>query len=124
MCSSDLTSCGETTQCKAGCCYDKDEGLCDPNSLKQQCESRVNGNWIDAPFCETAECAKGCCVLGFSSQFVTEQRCTKLSQLEGMQMNFKPEITDELSCLGIANSEKTGACVYGEEIAEENNKRK
>src|SRR3989338_4616625 len=117
------TSCGETTQCKAGCCYDKDEGLCDPNSLKQQCESRVNGNWIDAPFCETAECAKGCCVLGFSSQFVTEQRCTKLSQLEGMQMNFKPEITDELSCLGIANSEKTGACVYGEEIAEENNKR-
>jgi len=83
-----------------GCCFDKDEGLCDPNSEKADCENRTNGLFFKDKFlCDISECKQGCCILGTEAQFVTEKRCTKLSQLYGLPSKWDVSIKDEISCI-------------------------
>ncbi|MEK6890618.1 MAG: hypothetical protein AABX03_00610, partial [Nanoarchaeota archaeon] len=97
-----------------GCCFDIQEGLCSPNSNQQTCEAEENGKFFSDTSCNVNECNLGCCILGTEAQLVTNQRCLKLSQSLGVPGEFKPEITNELSCIGLSNSQSFGACVYGE----------
>jgi len=97
---------------KLGCCFDKDEGLCDPNSEKTKCESQTNGLFFGDKFlCDISECRQGCCILGTEAQFVTEKRCSKLSQLYGLPSKWDASISDEISCISKAQAGELGACV-------------
>src|SRR3989338_3455193 len=118
------SDCSSSAECKLGCCFDKDEGLCSPNSAKEDCESNANGKFFEDNTCNNAgECQKGCCILGLQSQFVTEQTCKKQSSLYGIPFKFESG-GDEVGCIKKADSIKSGACVYGEEIVgEEKEKR-
>lgn len=111
------TDCSNAAECKLGCCFDKDEGLCSPSSGKNDCENNTNGQWFEDSTCNNVnECQKGCCILGLQSQFVTEQTCKKQASLYGIP--FKFEGGDEVECIKKADSIKSGACVYGETVIE------
>ncbi|HRZ85680.1 MAG TPA: hypothetical protein P5277_02770 [Candidatus Paceibacterota bacterium] len=109
-------SCSEVSECKLGCCFDAVEGLCDPNAQKQSCESR-NGTYFGDASCNVAQCKQGCCTLGFDAQYITEDRCKKLSNNLGIPYNFELNVKDEATCIGkLSNqSENIGACLIGEE---------
>ncbi|MFH1586149.1 MAG: hypothetical protein ABIB79_05260 [archaeon] len=103
------TSCELTSNCQRGCCFDKEEGLCTPNTIKQDC----TGKWEDNEQCSESaipECRLGCCELGAGVQFVTEQRCELLSSQEGLDTIWSQ--ASQLECLAQAASQKQGACVY------------
>ncbi len=94
-----------------GCCFDKNEGLCTPNSVKTQCESQEDGQWFSSTSCEINQCELGCCVLGQEAQLTTERRCEKLEELNGIPGKFDSSVKDELTCVGLADSQSEGACV-------------
>ena len=97
---------------KLGCCFDKDEGLCDPNSLQSDCESQTKGLFFNEKyFCDINECKLGCCVLGTEAQVITATRCNKLSELYGLPSNWDASIADETACIGKSQSNEVGACV-------------
>ena len=109
-----------SNEIKLGCCFDSDEGLCDPNSLKISCDERLNGNWIeDKPLCEesnVAQCNLGCCSLGLERDFVTQRRCEKLSEIGGVVGMWDGNVVDEASCASGSGGEKEGACVIKKEF--------
>ena len=100
-------------ECELGCCVDPVEGICSDRSPKSQCTLK-GGNWVDDETCGLNQCDQACCVLGNNVKFTTEQRCQKLSEEKGIQINFLPEITDELSCLLFIAGDEQGACVLEE----------
>ncbi|MFA5019545.1 MAG: hypothetical protein WC533_00420 [Candidatus Pacearchaeota archaeon] len=95
-----------------GCCFDTEEGLCSPNSGSKTCEANENGKWIAGEGCDNLLCAKGCCSLGLESQLVTETRCSKLSEMFGVESKFDKSITSELSCIESTQSLEKGACRF------------
>ena len=103
------TKCEEVTECKIGCCFDNEQGLCTTKSPKAKCEIN-RGNWFDNEACLIDECQKGCCVLGSDVEFVTEKRCGFLSSVNGFQKDFRDYQT-ELECLILKETQKTGACI-------------
>jgi len=106
--------CENVGECKPGCCFDPNEGLCTTNSPKAECEKTVNGvqgEWNEDPACLIDECQKSCCVLGNDVQFVNEKRCKKLSSVLGFKENFKGELKSEIDCLALKEEQKIGACV-------------
>ena len=113
-CSSQLiqTKCENSVECKLGCCIDKKEGLCSPNSAKVSCEKN-SGNWKDEKNCDVAECQKNCCVVGKNVFFVTEARCDLLSSLYGFEKDFR-DLENEIECLVLSETQKKGACIFGE----------
>ncbi len=104
------TSCSNTAQCKLGCCYEIEEGLCSTRASKQKCESD-GGEWYNDETCSIQQCVKGCCVLGNEAKFITEQSCVKLSAEKSFDLDFR-DIENELECLGTITSQERGACVY------------
>lgn len=106
------TGCDQVAECKKGCCFDSDEGLCTPASTQQECTNN-GGEWDDEESCLIQKCQRGCCVLGSQTDFVTEKRCEKLSLLSGFEKEFRQQIKTELECLGLAESLIKGACVLG-----------
>ncbi|MFA6023277.1 MAG: hypothetical protein WC781_04270 [Candidatus Pacearchaeota archaeon] len=114
------TECSKINECKPGCSIDSVEGLCTPNSMKAQCLSSANCVWKDNNLCQVSECEKGCCTFGLNAQYVTEQRCKRLGQLNGVKSTFDSS-KSEVQCIGETMSQQIGACVFGEEI--ENGKK-
>lgn len=111
----------EQNPTNVGCCYDVDEGLCDPNSVDTECEARENGEFFEDPLCQDVSyCNKGCCLIGTQSQYVTRRRCEKLSELYGLPGNWDPGVGDELSCYQSTESQELGACVIPIQFEEEN----
>src|SRR3989344_269738 len=53
----------------------------------------------------------GCCLVGTEAQFITKTRCDKLAVITGLPTNYNSGVTDELACIGLANSQDVGACV-------------
>ncbi len=104
------TKCEQTTNCKLGTCFDKNEGICSINSPKGSCEAN-KGKWINDKTGNAAECQNGCCLLGTQAQFLTQTRCQKLSEKIGISANFKSEIRTEIECLALASQQDEGACV-------------
>lgn len=102
----------EDARCKLGTCYDRIEGTCQPMSPKAACEQE-NGVWLDDENGNVQECRKGCCVLGERTFFATSQECTRKASVLGIQnKEFRPEISTELACLVLANSQEEGACTF------------
>src|SRR3989338_8099596 len=109
-CATDVipSKCENTVQCKLGCCYDSQEGLCSANTPKDSCKTV----WKDDKACNIPECKLGCCVLGSQTSFVSKSRCDKLSGFLGLQPDFKAAVNTEIGCIALSNSQEEGACVY------------
>jgi len=105
------TSCDATSFCKPGCCIDTGEGLCMENTPQRVCQ-QTSGTWVDDSKCNIQQCSLGCCILGDQASFITLTRCKKLSAFYGLTTNFKRDVTDETSCILLAQLEDKGACVY------------
>jgi hypothetical protein len=109
------TSCDATSYCKLGCCVDSEEGLCMENTPQKVCEVSA-GTWLDDEKCEVPQCELGCCIIGDQASFVTLTRCKRLSNIYGLQTNYRTDISNEASCIMTAYSTEKGACVYEEEF--------
>ncbi|HIG94200.1 MAG: hypothetical protein QT05_C0032G0005 [archaeon GW2011_AR13] len=103
--------CEEFSDCQLGCCIDKTEGLCTTQAPRSACEDN-NGTWEDDASCSISECQKGCCVIQENSLFVTDQRCDQLSNISGVEKDFR-EVQTEMQCLMLKGSGDKGACVFG-----------
>ena len=101
------SSCDKTAECQLGCCIDASEGTCSANVPKGSCS-----NWKDDKACNVPECKLGCCIIGDETQFVTEQRCKKLSSFYGLTPNFMASVNTEVACISLSASLERGACVY------------
>jgi hypothetical protein len=102
----------QVAECTLGTCYDADEGTCQINSQKAQCE-KDGGGWLNDPNGNSMQCRKGCCIIGNNAQFTTERRCTIMNERGGTTGEFKPEVRDELSCIALSQSKEEGACITG-----------
>ncbi|MFH1711384.1 MAG: hypothetical protein ABH840_03670 [Nanoarchaeota archaeon] len=109
------TSCDATSFCKAGCCYNSNEGTCSENTPQLVCQQN-NGVWADSASCAIPQCNLGCCVLDNQAAFVTLVRCKKLSGFFGLQTNFRTDINSESACIATAQAQDRGACVFEEEF--------
>ena len=103
------TKCDLVSDCRRGCCFDPEEGLCSEGSPQQQCTTD-GGEWKNDASCLVSECQRGCCVLGNNAQFVTERHCENLASLAGAEKDFR-DIRSEPSCLAVVASYDKGACV-------------
>lgn len=105
------TECEATDYCHPGCCFSTNTGYCDLRAVQRGCEE---GKWSGDEFCRIQECQEGCCVLGDQTEFVTERTCEVLSGGEffkDIPMDFRPDITSEVECRFITDSDKKGACI-------------
>ena len=109
------TSCDSTSYCKGGCCYDSKEGLCMENTPKAVCDS-AGGAWDEEKDCNIPQCNLGCCVIGGEASLTTLVRCKKLATFYGVEADYRSSIKDEQTCIGIANAQDLGACVYTSEF--------
>jgi hypothetical protein len=105
------TKCEYNADCKYGCCVDSVEGTCSTNSPQKKCTSD-GGVWNSDKQCLIADCQKGCCVLGNEYKFGNEQECNYLSQLRGVETNFRSDITSEQNCLALKQTNIEGACIF------------
>lgn len=102
------TSCASTSYCRAGTCYDSNEGTCLDNTPQIVCNAN-GGVWsAETP----AQCQLGCCMLGDQAAFVSLVRCKKLSGFLGLNTHYDSSITSELSCIAQVQEQDKGACVY------------
>jgi hypothetical protein len=108
------TSCEATSYCKLGCCYDSQEGTCDENTPQKVCEDN-NGVWEGNAECDITACNLGCCLIGDQASFVTQTRCKRLASVYGLEIDFRTDLADEVSCIASATSDAKGACVIEEE---------
>jgi len=110
------TSCESTSYCKLGCCYDSQEGTCYENTPERVCEGS-NGIWEENAECDIPACTLGCCLIGDQASFVTQTRCKKLASVYGLEINFRTDVGDELTCIASATSDVKGACVFEKEYS-------
>ncbi len=106
------TTCEYTNNCKKGCCIDEIQGSCDLGVPRKICEER-GGVWKQGSDCLIQECQKGCCVLGNKFKFKNEKECEYLSQVKGIDKDFR-DIETEYECISLGSGEQEGACVYEE----------
>ena len=102
------TSCDAIDDCKKGCCYDTEQGLCTENSPKGKCLDD-GGKWDKDYSCSINNCVKGCCVLGSEPRFTTEKNCEFLSS-QGYAKDFR-DILNEPDCLALSATQSKGACI-------------
>lgn len=110
------TSCESTSYCRMGCCFDSQEGTCKENTPEKICNDN-DGVWAASASCEIPQCELGCCLIGEQAAFSSLTRCKRLSSLYGLEINFRPDITDELECIASATADVKGACVFEEDFA-------
>ena len=106
------TACRSTSYCKPGTCYDSYEGTCASNTPRVVCNDN-NGTWAET---SPAQCDLGCCVLGDQAAFVPLVRCKRLASFLGLEVNYKSDITDEVSCVLSVQNQDKGACVYTQDF--------
>jgi hypothetical protein len=102
------TSCESTSYCKAGTCYDSNEGTCLDNTPQLVCNNN-GGTWSEQT---PPQCQLGCCILGDQAAFTSLVRCKKLSSFLGLQTNYDKTISNELACIATVQQQDRGACVY------------
>ena len=104
------TSCDATSFCEGGICIDSEEGICSKNTPKKVCEL-TTGTWVEDDE-NLPQCSLGCCLIGDQSSFVTLTRCKRLSNIYGLETNFRTDVTDEAQCVLLAFAQDKGACVF------------
>ena len=97
------TACDSTSFCKAGCCFDTQEGLCMESTPQRTC-NEISGFWSEGETCNIPQCNLGCCVLGDQASLVTLTRCKKISAEYGLTTDFRIGIQDENQCIAVALS--------------------
>ncbi len=108
------TSRDNINECKIGTCVDGDSGVCQERSSKGACELD-GGKWFDDASGNIAECKKACCVVGENViPLITSRECLKLKETTGINVQYMPEIKNEISCLALSKTKVEGACVFGE----------
>ncbi len=103
-----------------GCCYDENEGLCTPNSLEEDCLENPKSSWLDDGKCEVPQCNRGCCKVGLDAQFVTERRCSFLSESLGVPSEWDDSVQEESACVESLEDDTRGACVIEDSSQEKN----
>jgi len=109
------TSCESTSYCRLGTCIDAKQGNCYPNTPQKVCEDS-NGVWNEKSKSEIPQCQLGCCLIGDQAAFTTLVRCKQLSSEYGLQINYRPDIRDEVTCITSATPKIEGACVFEKEF--------
>lgn len=110
------TSCEATSYCSLGCCYDSQEGTCMENTPEVICNNNGGIFSPDSAQCDIPQCTLGCCLMGDQAAFVTQTRCKRLSALYGLEIDFRTEIQNELTCIASARPDIEGACVFEEDF--------
>ena len=107
------TSCESTGYCKEGCCFNKNDGTCSKNTPQKICEDD-GGIWTSEADCSIPQCELGCCLIGDQAAFVSQTRCSHLASVYGLFVEYRTDITSELSCIASATADVEGACVFKE----------
>ncbi|MEM3405688.1 MAG: hypothetical protein QW117_01805 [Candidatus Pacearchaeota archaeon] len=106
--------CSEVSECKLGCCIDKQEGNCIPNTPEILCRES-NTEWKDDASCNYNECKPGCCIIGDKTIFVNAKKCEILTLLNGLSTitnyDFRQGMT-EIECIALEKSTIKGACLF------------
>ena len=108
---SNIKDCSNHDSCKIGCCYDPEEGLCDPKTPKGHCEE-AGGEFLED--CDDEKCWKGCCVLGENVEYMTKRRCEKTAMERGyvISEDYFRDNKNEWECLELRENQPKGACVF------------
>jgi hypothetical protein len=102
------TRCDQTSYCKAGTCFDSNEGICLDNTPQIVC-NKNGGIWSEE---FPPQCELGCCILGDQAAFVSLVRCKRLSASLGLETNYDTSFTSELQCIAAVQAQDRGACVF------------
>ncbi|MFZ5954987.1 MAG: hypothetical protein ACOYT4_01050 [Nanoarchaeota archaeon] len=102
------SECDKTSFCQLGCCADKNEGIYEPNTREIDCKNS-GGEWIAGKNCNLPEAKLGCCILGEKTDYVTNTKCSILSENRGVSKDWRP--ISEVECNLIPNLQDKGACV-------------
>ena len=92
------SSCDATSYCKSGVCYDPQQGICMENTPQRVCQE-ANGVWREGELDELPQCQLGCCGIGDQAAFVTQTRCKFLSNIYGLETNFRTDFANEFACI-------------------------
>ena len=102
--------CEATSYCKLGTCINQLEGTC-ITSPEITCTNN-GGYWSALSQDKLSQCKLGCCLIGNQAAFVTQVACNRMASLYGLDVNYRSDIQNELTCLASANPGVKGACVY------------
>lgn len=86
------------------------------NTPQRVCENK-NGIWEPDAECEIPQCSLGCCLIGDQASFVTQTRCKRLASLYGLEINFRTDLGNEVSCIASAFPSAKGACVFEQDYS-------
>jgi len=103
------TDCSQVDECRRGCCFNPEEGLCSLNAPKKTCTDN-GGTWEDDVTCSIPQCKIGCCVLGEEASAVTSRECTKLARENNFEKDFR-EMDSSGACLAYVGLSQKGACL-------------
>lgn len=109
------TSCESTSYCKLGTCINSREGDCIERTPQQVCLEENGGIWKPESIEEIPQCQLGCCLIGNQAAFVTQTRCSRLSSIYGLDINYRTDISNEATCAASATSGIEGVCVFERE---------
>ncbi|MCR4284545.1 MAG: hypothetical protein NUV97_00690 [archaeon] len=102
-------TCGETSFCKRGCCYNDALTVFDDGVLQTSC----NQNWVDGSCSNIPTAQKGCCVIDAQTFFENSAQCTlRTTQLgfgEG-GADWRSNLNEE-ECYWLAELPGKGACI-------------
>ena len=104
------TSCDNVPSCQKGVCVNIQSGECVESTPKSVCENS-GGLFKTEPIHKILECQLGCCILGQDTLFSTEIACKEAASKEGLNFNFREDITSANTCLGLSLTDEEGACV-------------
>lgn len=108
------TSCDQTTFCQKGTCVNEQDGTCTPNVPKGDCENQ-GGTWSLGDKEDIPSCKVGCCIAGEEVAFVNPATCEQIGSDNGVNVNFRGDITSLEQCLTLSTGTKKGACVLPEQ---------
>ncbi len=109
----DYNFCNDVPEC-TGTCVNSIEGgsnlgICSENTPKTQCDES-GGTWSQKEVDEIPACKEICCFVGKDTYYVSNARCTALSEEYGIEVKMR-EVASRDACLEQQTNIKEGACV-------------
>jgi hypothetical protein len=101
--------------CKLGTCFDGVRGTCQEGSPKAVCEDE-GGTWLDDPAGNVPKCQKACCRFGDQVRpLVTARECENIGEVNGIEVEYRSDIRNELACIALGQEKLEGACLFESE---------
>lgn len=129
----EFVSCTQSSLCDKVCCVNEEEGTYSKNVIRNRCEER-GGTIEEDSNCNVPGARSGCCVLGDSTVWTTQQNCIFRSETlsqgasgsfdsssRGIESEWRTDLS-EAQCALLTGEQKKGACIVieqnsnGEEI--------